>query len=155
MMSRIYQSVGMAFLFVPINTMAFYFIPKEKTNNATGIINLARNIGGSFGIANVTTMLARRMQVHQNILASHVTPFSHAYQSMVASAKALLETRGADPAQAAAQANGLIYGMVQRQASMLAFVDVFWLLGVTFLVMIPLLFLMKKTKPHAAPLVAD
>ena len=63
MMARIYQSAGMAFLFVPINVMAFYFIPKEKINNATGIINLARNIGGSFGIANVVTLLARRTAV--------------------------------------------------------------------------------------------
>ena len=74
MMARIYQSAGMAFLFVPINVMAFYFIPKEKINNATGIINLARNIGGSFGIANVVTLLARRAQFHQGMLVSHMTP---------------------------------------------------------------------------------
>ena len=80
MMARIYQSAGMAFLFVPINVMAFYFIPKEKFNNATGIINLARNIGGSFGIANVVTLLARRTQFHQGMLVSHMTPFDSAYQ---------------------------------------------------------------------------
>jgi len=49
MMARVYQSAGMAFLFVPINVMAFYFIPKEKFSNATGIINLVRNIGGNCG----------------------------------------------------------------------------------------------------------
>ncbi len=83
MMARIYQSAGMAFLFVPINVMAFYFIPKEKFNNATGIINLARNIGGSFGIANVVTLLARRTQFHQGMLVSHMTPFDSAYRAHV------------------------------------------------------------------------
>ena len=83
MMARIYQSAGMAFLFVPVNVMAFYFIPKEKFNNATGLINLARNIGGSFGIANVVTLLARRTQFHQGMLVSHMTPFDSAYQTMV------------------------------------------------------------------------
>ena len=62
MMARIVQSIGLAFLFVPLNTLAFSFLPKEKINRATGLINLARNIGGSSGIAVVTTMLARRAQ---------------------------------------------------------------------------------------------
>jgi DHA2 family multidrug resistance protein len=155
MFSRVYQSVGMAFLFVPINAMAFYFISKEKTNQAAGIINLARNIGGSFGIANVTTMLARRAQYHQSILASHVTPLSGAYRSMTTGATGYLQSQGADPVQASTQAHGLLYGLVQRQSAMLAFVDVFWLLGITFLAMIPLLLLMKRTRPHAAPVVAD
>lgn len=149
MMSRIYQSVGLAFLFVPINVLAFYFVPKEKTNNATGLINLARNIGGSFGIANVTTVLARRAQVHQNTLAGHVTPLSSAYQAMMAQTTRALVVQGSDPAQAATQAHGLLYGLVGRQATMLAFVDDFRLLGILFLVMIPLLFLVKKTRPQA------
>ena len=62
MWARTLQAFGLAFLFVPINTLAFAFVPKEKTNYATGIINLARNIGGSCGIAMVSTMLARRAQ---------------------------------------------------------------------------------------------
>jgi DHA2 family multidrug resistance protein len=63
--SRIVQSSGLAFLFVPISTVAFAFIPKERTNYATGLFNLARNVGGSAGIATVTTLLARRAQFHQ------------------------------------------------------------------------------------------
>ena len=78
MLARVYQSCGMAFLFVPINVMAFYFISKERTNNATGIINLARNIGGSVGISGVQTLLARQQQEHQNYLIAHMTPFSNA-----------------------------------------------------------------------------
>jgi DHA2 family multidrug resistance protein len=147
MMARIYQSAGMAFLFVPINVMAFYFIPKEKINNATGIINLARNIGGSFGIANVVTLLARRTQFHQGILVSHMTPFDPAYRAMVSGSARALYAAGSSMTDAQAQANGLAYGLLQRHAGMLAFVDDFWLMGLTFLALIPLMFLMKKSRP--------
>jgi len=150
MMARIYQSAGMAFLFVPINVMAFYFIPKEKFNSATGIINLARNIGGSVGIANVMTLLARRAQFHQGMLASHMTPFDPAYQAMVSGASRILYAAGSSYPDAEMQAHGMAYGLMQRHATMLAFVDDFWLMGLTFLILIPLMFMMKKARPHAA-----
>src|ERR1700730_11146252 len=92
--ARIVQSLGLAFLFVPINTMAFYFIDKAKTSYATGLINLARNIGGSSGIALVTTLIARRQQFHQNILVSHLTPVDPGYQGFLASMSRLLMERG-------------------------------------------------------------
>jgi DHA2 family multidrug resistance protein len=148
MVARIYQSAGMAFLFVPINVMAFYFIPKEKINNATGIINLARNIGGSVGIAGVVTMLARRAQFHQAVLVSHMTPLDSAYQAMLSGAKQVLLAQGSDPVQAAHQAQGLAYGLLMRHATMLAFLDDFWLMAVASLGMIPFMFLMKKVRPH-------
>jgi DHA2 family multidrug resistance protein len=151
MMARVYQSAGMAFLFVPINVMAFYFIPREKFNNATGIINLARNIGGSFGIANVMTVLARRSQFHQNMLVSHLTPFDVPYQGMVSGARQLLFAAGSSSTDALAQAHGMTYGLLQRHAAMLAFVDSFWLMGLTFLSLIPLMLMIKKSRPHGAP----
>lgn len=151
MMARIYQSAGMAFLFVPINVMAFYFIPKEKFNNATGIINLARNIGGSFGIANVVTLLARRSQFHQGVLVSHMTPFDPAYQAILNGTTQALHVAGSSLADAQMQANGIAYGLLQRHATMLAFVDDFWVMGLMFLSLIPLMFLMRKSRPHAAP----
>jgi DHA2 family multidrug resistance protein len=148
MMARIYQSAGMAFLFVPINVMAFYFIPKEKFNNATGIINLARNIGGSFGIANVVTLLARRQQFHQGILVSHMTPFDSAYQAIMNGSARVLFVAGSNSTDAQAQAHGMAYGILQRQATMLAFGDVFWIMGLLFLILVPLMFMMKKSLPH-------
>jgi len=149
-----YSRLGMAFLFTPINVMAFYFIPKEKMNNATGLINLARNIGGSVGIANVATLLARRAQVHQSALVSHLTPLDPAYTASLSGASRFHMSQGSNPVQALSQAHGLIYGNLIRQASMLAYTDSFWLLGLTFLAMVPLMFLMKKTQPQrgaAAP----
>jgi MFS transporter, DHA2 family, multidrug resistance protein len=152
--ARIYQSLGMAFLFVPINTMAFYFIPKEKTNSATGIINLARNVGGSVGISVVTTMLARSSQVHQQILAANVYAENPAYKRMAAGLAGAFTGGGSGPTQAVAQANGMIYGLVQRHAAMLAFVDNFRLLAIGAAVIIPLMFLMKKITPQKGSMVS-
>ena len=151
MTARIYQSAGMAFLFVPINVMAFYFIPKEKINNATGIINLARNIGGSVGIAGVVTMLARRAQFHQAVLVGHMTPLDTAYRTMLAGASQMLTVQGSDPVQASHQAQGLAYGLLMRHSTMLAFLDDFWLMAVVILAVIPFMFLMKKVQPHRGP----
>jgi DHA2 family multidrug resistance protein len=150
MVARVFQSAGMAFLFVPINVMAFYFLPKEKINNATGIINLARNIGGSVGIAGAVTMLARRAQFHQAVLVSHMTPLDSAYQAMLHGAGQMLAVQGSDPVQAAHQAQGLAYGLLMRHANMLAFLDDFWLMGLATLGMIPFMFLMKKVRPQKA-----
>jgi MFS transporter, DHA2 family, multidrug resistance protein len=145
---------GLAFLFVPINVTAFYFLPKEKINNATGLINLARNIGGSVGIANVTTMLARRAQVHQAVLVSHLTPLDAPYRAALQGASSYLATQGANATQALTQAQGLLYGNLVRQATMLAFVDTFWLLGLIFIGMIPTLLLMKKVRTQEGPVAA-
>lgn len=149
--ARMLQSLGLAFLFIPINVAAFAFVPKEKTNMGTGIINLARNIGASVGIATVVTLLARRGQFHQVNLASHIDPANPGYRTMIANTAAHLSSVGSDPALAQQQAHGLLYGMVQRQAGMLSFADSFWLLGVIFLLMIPALFFMKKTPPPKGP----
>ena len=147
MLARLVQSIGMAFLFVPINTAAFSYLAKEQANNATGLINLARNIGGSSGIALTMTFLTRRTALHQSNLAGHITGMEEGYRQMVAGAGHMLVAQGADPVQATQQAHGLLYGMLLRQSAMKGFVDSFWVLAILFLLMIPLMFLMKKTAP--------
>jgi DHA2 family multidrug resistance protein len=155
MMARVWQSAGLAFLFVPINTMAFATVPREKMGSATGLINLARNIGGSSGIAIVTTILARRTQFHQSRLVAHMTPFDPPYAGALAGTAHMLATRGSGAAQGMAQAQGMLYGILQRQSSMLAFVDSFWVLGVIFLAIIPLMFFVKKVGPHKGPIAME
>ncbi len=149
LLARILQSFGIAFLFIPINVTAFAYVPKEKTNNGTGLINLARNMGASVGIATVTTLLERRGQFHRQILASHVDPLHPGYRAFVDATSQHLMAQGSPAAQASAQAHGLLDGLLQRQSTMLAFVDNFWLLGVVFLAVIPFMFLIKKAKPQA------
>jgi DHA2 family multidrug resistance protein len=143
---RMLQSLGLAFLFIPINVSAFAYVPKEKTNMGTGIINLARNIGASVGIATVTTLLERRTQAHTARLMEHVNPFSEAYRNMLAAFTAAFRSAGASAFEAAARATGMINGIVQRQAAMLAFLDNFKLLGVVFLVVLPILLMLKRPK---------
>ncbi len=153
--ARMVQSFGLAFLFVPINTMAFYFISKAKTSYATGLINLARNIGGSSGIATVTTVLARREQFHQQILVAHLTPSDAAYQFSLQQSAQVFIQHGANAVDAATRAAGLLYATVQRQAAMLSFIDSFWVLGVVFLAMIPFMLLIRKTSPQKGELVLE
>ena len=131
--------------------MAFATVPREKMGSATGLINLARNIGGSSGIAIVTTILARRTQFHQHRLVAHMTPFDPSYAQALAGTAHMLVTQGSSAAQAMAQAQGMLYGMLQRQSSMLAFVDSFWVLGIIFLAVIPLMFFIKKVGRTKAP----
>src|SRR5580693_5791400 len=147
--ARMLQSFGLAFLFIPINVAAFAYVPKEKTNMGTGIINLARNIGASVGIATVTTMLDRRTQFHQSRLTENANDYSAAYHNMLNGLQTKLVAAGSTAAHATAQAHGMIYNTIQRQAVMLAFVDNFKMLGVVFFAVIPILALMRKPRVPA------
>jgi DHA2 family multidrug resistance protein len=144
--ARMLQSFGLAFLFIPINVAAFAYVPKEKSNMGTGIINLARNIGASVGIATVTTMLDRRTQFHQARLMDHVNGFSVAYHNLLQGTQTKLVAAGSTIAHANVQAQATIYGTIQRQAAMLAFLDNFKMLGLVFFAIIPILLLMKKPR---------
>jgi DHA2 family multidrug resistance protein len=149
-LARMLQSFGLAFLFIPINVSAFAFVAREKTNMGTGIINLARNVGASVGIATVSTLLQRRTQFHQAQLMEHVNFLSAAYHNMIAGTQAKLMLVGSSAHQSATQAYGTVYNTVQRQATMLAFIDNFHLLGIVFLLVIPALMLLKRPPKGAA-----
>ncbi|MHB8216849.1 MAG: DHA2 family efflux MFS transporter permease subunit [Candidatus Sulfotelmatobacter sp.] len=145
--ARVFQAIGMAFLFVPINTAAYAFLPRDKNNAASGLMNLARNIGGSVGISLVTTMLDRRTQVHLNDLSRNLSSTNPALRSLLQGATQAMQAHGASAAFATRQAYALIEGTVQREATMLAYIDDFRLLAFAIMAMIPIVFLMKKGKP--------
>jgi MFS transporter, DHA2 family, multidrug resistance protein len=147
--ARMLQSFGLAFLFIPINVAAFAYVPREKTNMGTGIINLARNIGASVGIATVTTMLQRRGQVHQAQLMDRVNNYGSAYSNMLSGLQTKLVAAGSSMAHATSQAQTMIYNTIQRQATMMAFIDNFKMLGVVFFTVIPILLLMRKPRVPA------
>ena len=149
-LARMMQSFGLAFLFIPINVSAFAFVPKEKTNMGTGIINLARNIGASVGIATVTTLLERRTQHHQSQLMERVNALSGAYHNMIAGMQSKFILAGSNAHDAAAQATNMVYNTVQRQAVMLSFIDNFHLLGIVFFFVIPVLMLLKRPPKGAS-----
>ena len=142
--ARMVQAGGLAFLFVPINTAAYSYLPREKNNAASGLINLARNVGGSVGISFVTTTLDRRAQFHQSRLVGNLNPGSPKLQAALHGMSRAFQARGSSPQQAMAQAQKLLSLMVGRQATMLAYIDNFKILGVAALVMAPLAFFLKK-----------
>ena len=142
MWARVFQTAGLAFLFIPINTAAYSYLPREKNNAASGLINLSRNIGASVGISFVTTMLTRRAQFHQTALTAHATAYSSQFNNTVQGMSQSFAASG--PIAAQHQAYGQLYGSILRQTSMIAYLDNFWLLGLSALVMIPFVFLMKR-----------
>jgi MFS transporter, DHA2 family, multidrug resistance protein len=148
MMYRIYQSMGLAFLFIPINTAAFTASTGENSNQISSIVNLARNVGGSVGIALVTTLTTRLAQLHQVTLARHATNYDEALRNMLNGLSANLAHQGFSRADAIHQSLGRLYAMVQQQASVQAYIDTFRLLGIACLCMVPLVLLMKKNDPH-------
>lgn len=144
--AQILQGVALSFLFIPLMTLAMARIQPEKMGNATSIFNLMRNIGGSVGIAIMTTFLARRSQMHQNHLVANVTAGDLKTLSMLRGMQAHFYAQGADTVTASRKSLAALYGLVQEHASMLAFVEAFWLMGVVFLLMIPFLPIMQYTK---------
>jgi DHA2 family multidrug resistance protein len=141
------QGAALAMLFVPLTTATMDPIPKEEMGNATSMFNLMRNLGGSFGIAAATTYLFRREQYHTNELGSHVTAFNPAAKAMSRGIEATMVAHGSDPVTAVRQAYVATWGLVERQASMLSFVDTFLAMGLVFLLVLPLLLAMKR--PHS------
>jgi DHA2 family multidrug resistance protein len=145
MLYRIYQSMGLAFLFIPITTMAYSDMRPDQNNDLSAIMNFTRNIGGSVGISMVTTLLARRAQFHQTGLISRLMPLNPNLRAQLGGIGVQLFRAGAD--RTGNRALGIIYGGVLRQASAQAYVDVIWLMGIVTLSVLPLVLLMRNSKP--------
>ncbi len=143
---QVIQGGGLAFLFIPVTAASVAHISKPKMGVATSIFNLARNIGGSFGIAIMTTFLARRGQVHTSHLATNVTQYDIKTQQMLTGMQNWFRAHGADQYTALRRGYGAVYGMVQRHAAMLSFVEAFWILAAIFFALIPLVFIMRARK---------
>jgi DHA2 family multidrug resistance protein len=151
MLPRLIQGLGIGFTFVPLSTVALSAVPMRELGHASGLFNFMRTIGGSIGIAAVVTFLQRGAQTHQARLASHVSLYDPGvwdrYQMLVATFTA----RGADLATAEQQAWAHLYGMVQRQALLLSFIDNFWWLVWIFAAVIPFVLFLGRWPRLAEP----
>jgi DHA2 family multidrug resistance protein len=145
--ARAIQGLGIAPLFVPVSQLAYSFLPKNKNNKASSLTNLFRNQGGSFGIAFVTTVLARRTQYHQSVLVPHATPFQRRYQETLSTLSRYFVTHGFTTPDAALHAKAQLARMIHQQAAFLGFLDCFWLLGCACLIGAPLVFFTRKFRP--------
>jgi DHA2 family multidrug resistance protein len=147
---QINQGVGMAFLFVPLTTLTMGPISQAETGYATSLYSVVRNIGASMGISFVTTAVMRRTQFHQSILSSHITSLNLLSRETLKQITGLMQRSGIDPVTAGEKAHGLLYRILQQQASLLSYVEVFGIMGVLFLVVTPLILLMRRTQHHGA-----
>ncbi|HET7847544.1 MAG TPA: DHA2 family efflux MFS transporter permease subunit [Pseudolabrys sp.] len=151
--ARVFQMVALPLLFIPINTAAYAGLPPEKTSQASALINVARNIGGSIGISLANTELAQRAQFHQARLTEHIFAASPAYQDISRQAVQHFEAQGASAANAKQLAIAWIGQVVGQQSALLAYIDVFWLAAVFVAVMVPLVLLLLRpahTPRHSA-----
>jgi MFS transporter, DHA2 family, multidrug resistance protein len=146
---RVVQSVGLGLLFVPVTMAGYIGMPAEKANSVAGIINFMRNIGSSVGTSIVTTLLARRVQVHQVVLSQHTTPFDLSFQNRVKTLSPLLVHSGASVADAPKVAYGLLYRFMEGQAVTLAYIDIFIVLTIAASIMFVLSFIVRKNDPKA------
>lgn len=149
----IINGIAISFVFVPLTTSTMGTLSQEQMGNATGIFNLMRNLGGSIGIAGITTLLARSAQTNQAQLVRHFSPFNPVFQQHVAQITAGL-TPHSGAWLAAKQAQAILYGMLQSQATLLSYVHNFRLFGLICLLTTPLVFLFKKVPKGKAPISA-
>jgi len=154
---RVYQASGLAFLFIPINTISYTGVARAQNNDVSGLTNLARNIGGSVGTAFIATMLTRGSQKHEAYMIRNLTPSSREYVDQVNRLKPLFHGfangglgfgsgKGSDGIFAA---QGFIYNQLHRQSAMLAYMDIVAILAVFCFLMIPLVLMIPHIKPAA------
>jgi DHA2 family multidrug resistance protein len=135
-MLRVYQTMGLAFIFIPSNTLAYVGIPRTKNNQVSGMNAFIRNIGGSIGIAVISTFLTRLAQVHQTYMVVHAHPGNPTFDAMM---------KGVPPQMGYAH----VYRVIQAQATNLAYVDIVSIMAIVVTCLIPLVFLMKRGAPPA------
>ncbi len=144
---RLYQAGALAFLFIPINMLAYSDIPEGQNDDVSALINLSRNIGGSFGIALMSTMVTRRAQVHQSYLAAHITGYDSPAASITLRLSSSLNHAGVSAPDSLGQAYARLYQGVQAQASTMAYIDAFWAMALICACMVPLVILMRRSDP--------
>jgi DHA2 family multidrug resistance protein len=139
----IIQGLGIGFVMVPLMAMSVGTLPNEKIGNASGIFNLARNLGGSIGISVSTTFLVRTTQTHQANLVTHMTPYDPMFQERLSELAAGLSRYCAEPV-AHMQAYGLLHGMLLQQSNLMAYVDIFRWIALIIALCLPGLWMLRK-----------
>ena len=150
---RILQYAPLGFIFIPATTAAYIGVAADKNNAVAGLINFVRNIGSSVGTSLVTTIIARRSQYHQGVLAEHSSIVNQNFQAAVQGTAQQLARAGLSTFGAQQQALARLYAEVRIQAAALAYIDTYWVLAVAALIMFGLSFLLQKNRPGGKPAV--
>jgi DHA2 family multidrug resistance protein len=153
-LARMWQALGIPFMFVPLTTIAYIGLPRSASGQASALLNVGRNIGGSIGISAVQAFLASREQFYQARFTETLNPLNPAYATGIDHITRGLVGRGQSQLQATHMATGLLYQAVLKQASMLAFIDCFWVLMVFVAVVTPTIFLFRRDAKPGVPAAA-
>jgi DHA2 family multidrug resistance protein len=145
---RMLQSIGLPFLFIPLTTVAYVGLRPEENNQASALMNVVRNLGGTIGISTVQTLLARGEQIHQSRLVQTLNPLNPNYTRALGQ---LTQGLSGQATRASGEALGSIYREVLQQAQMLSYIDVFNVMLLVTVCALPLVFLMRKARPHHVP----
>ena len=151
---RCFQASGLAFLFIPINTIAYIGVKQSENNDVSGLTNLARNIGGSCGTAFLATMLTRRTAAHESNMVRNLTSGNPAFMDQVAKLKGMFGGRSSGNPMTGVgshSAQAYIYNQLHRQATMLSYLDIIQYLAIFCACMIPLIFFIPRPPKHASP----
>jgi DHA2 family multidrug resistance protein len=140
----IWRGVGTVFMFLPLTMATISSIPKKDIASATGFFNLTRQIGGSIGIAILTTLLAQRENFHRSVLTEHVSLYDPLVRGRLTMMAQALQSRGIDPVSAKNKALGMVDGMINMHAAVMSYGDIFWLVGIIFIFSLGLLFFLGK-----------
>lgn len=146
--TRMIQSFGISMIFVPITTMAYTYVSREARNNASSLISLGRNAGASIGIAFVANALQSHSQVQQSHLVQHLSPYDPAYTGALTRLEDWFMEVSGDPVASTAQAQAMLYNVLQEQSTALAFSDVYRIMSVVALLLLPIVFIIRKPVPH-------
>jgi MFS transporter, DHA2 family, multidrug resistance protein len=147
---RMVQVSALPFIFIPISTLNYVGVPREKNNQVSGLSNFARNIGGSIGTSLLTTSLARQNQIHQRNFSAHTGQSDLNFQQLLNGLKATFMSQGFDAATSAQKALTEAYRIIGAQANALSFVNSFWIMSLIVLCLTPLPFIMKRPRPGQA-----
>jgi DHA2 family multidrug resistance protein len=147
---RVIQVLPMPFIFIPISTLNYIGVPREKNNQVSGLSNFSRNLGGSIGTSLLSTFLLRQNQTHQNAFVAHTSRGDSSFQAMLSGFKGLFVSQGFDPVTATHKATAMAYGVIQSQAAALSFKNSFWTMSLVIVFLVPLPFIMRRPRPTEA-----
>ncbi len=149
--ARVFQMAALPFLFLTITSYSYVGLPWGKSGQASALINVARNLGGSIGVSASQTLLARREQFHQSRLVEHFSPSSIPYGQALKLAAANFTRHGTAAADATREAQAWVGQMLTSQATLLAYIDVFAALSLFALLLVPAAFLLQRVDLSAGP----
>ena len=147
---RMLQVIGLPLIFIPISTLNYIGVPREKRNQVSGMSNFARNLGGSIGTSLLTTFIARQNQIHQSVLSAHTYQGNMNFEQVLNGLKNVFISHGVDAITAASMATAQVYRMIQAQAGALSFQNSFYVMSIVVLCLVPFPFIMRRPKQAEA-----